>query len=89
MPAGLAGIAVALAAGRHLGVRVVAGTAGLLSFFLSYAVLEGTAQGIVGGSGPSWLGDEVGILVTGVLLMTTGLLVAQRSRLPGQTVPRT
>ena len=88
MPAGLAGVAVALAAGRHLVLRVVAGIAGFLSFFVSYVVLEGIAQSLVGDTGPTWLGDEVGILVTGIVLAATGLLVAQRSQLRSQMVPR-
>jgi hypothetical protein len=85
MPAGLAGVAVALAAGRHLVLRVVAGIAGFLSFFASYAVLESIAQAIVGDTDPTWLGDEVGILLTGVVLMTAGLLAAQHSQPRTQT----
>lgn len=87
MPTGLAGVAVALAAGRHLVLRVVAGIAGFLSFFVSYVALEGIAQAIVGDTRPAWLGDEVGILVTGVVLMTAGLLAAQRAQLRSQTMP--
>jgi len=87
MPAGLAGVAVALVGGRHLALRVVAGIAGFLSFFASYVVLEGIAQAIVGHTRPTWLGEEVGILVTGVVLMTAGLLAAQRSKLRSQTMP--
>jgi hypothetical protein len=87
MPVGLAGVAAALAAGRHLVLRVVAGIAGFLSFFASYLVLEGIAQAIVGDTRPAWLGDEVGILVTGVVLMTAGLLAAQRSQLRRHTMP--
>jgi hypothetical protein len=87
MPVGLAGVAVALAAGRHLVLRVVAGIAGFLSFFVSYVVLEGIAKAIVGDTGPTWLGDEVGILVTGGVLMTAGLLAAQRAQLRSQTTP--
>jgi hypothetical protein len=84
MPAGLAGMAVALTAGRHLMLRVVAGVAGFLSAFITYSVLEAAAQSLTGDTDPAWLGEEVGILVTGVVLAAIGLLAAQRSQLRGQ-----
>lgn len=88
MPAGLAGVAVAFVGGRHLVVRVVAGMAGFLSAFVSYALLESIAQGLVGDTDPTWIGDEIGIFVTGLVLATTGLLAAQRAQRHGETAPR-
>lgn len=78
MAAGLAAVAVALTAGRHAALRVVAGVVGFLSFFVTYVVLESIAQAIAGDAGPSWMEDEVGILATGTALMTAGLLIARR-----------
>lgn len=80
MPVGLAGVGAALAAGRHPLLRVVAGIAGFLSAFVCYSVLEGIAQSLVGDTDPTWIGEEIGILVTGVVLAATGLLAAQRSQ---------
>jgi hypothetical protein len=77
MPAGLAGVAVALTAGRHGAIRGAAAVGGLFSFFVLFVALEGVAKGLVGDAGPSWLQDEAGILVTGAVLMGGGLLAAR------------
>lgn len=87
MPAGLAGIAVALAWHRNVAIRAVAAIAGLLTFFPVFVVLEGIAKGLVGDAGPSWLPDESGILATGAALAACGLLAvragARRAGQPG------
>lgn len=79
MAAGLAGVAVALTAGRHVALRVAAGVAGFTSFFVIYVMLESIAQAVAGDAGPSWMADEVGILATGAALMAAGLLIARRA----------
>lgn len=86
MAVGLAGVAAALAAGRHLLLRVACGIGGLLSFFVSYTVLDGIAKALVGDAGPAWLSDEAGILVTGGMLAAAGLLNVQRAQLSRHTV---
>jgi hypothetical protein len=80
MPIGLAAVAVALTAGRPIVLRVLAGIGGFLAFFPIYLILESIAQAAVGNAGPTWLEDEVGILLTGVALMSAGLLAARRVR---------
>jgi hypothetical protein len=77
MPLGLAGLAAALTARRHIAVRALAGVGGLLGFFVLFVLLEGVAKGLVGDAGPSWLPDEAGILATGAALAATGLLTAR------------
>jgi hypothetical protein len=77
MPVGLAGVAVALTARRHLVIRALAGLGGLLAFFVLYVLLDGVAKGLVGDAGPSWLPDEAGILATGMALAAAGLLTAR------------
>ena len=77
MALGLAGLGVAALAGRHLVLRVVAAVAGLVLWAVAYTVIEAVAQSIVGDTEPVWLGEEVGIVATGALLMTAGLLLAR------------
>ncbi|HKX69557.1 MAG TPA: hypothetical protein VJN29_20250 [Intrasporangium sp.] len=48
---------------------------------VSYTLIEGVAQSIVGDTEPVWLGEEIGIVGTGALLMTVGLLLV-RPRAP-------
>lgn len=77
MSLGLGGVAFAVSAGRSTPVRVASAVGGLLAFFVIFVVLEGIAKSIAGGAGPSWFEDEVGILATGVVLMTAGLLTVR------------
>ncbi len=84
MALGLAALGVAALAGRHPALRVLGGIAGLVLWVLSYLVIEGVAQGVVGDTDPVWLGEEVGIVLTGAVLMTVGLMLA-RTRTPQLT----
>jgi hypothetical protein len=77
MALGLAGLGVALMAGRHVVLRVLGAIGGLVTWVLSYMVIEGIAQGIVGDTDPAWLGEEIGIVATGAILMAVGLLLAR------------
>ncbi len=77
MALGMAGLGVALLSGRHLVLRIAGALGGLVAWWLSYIVIEAIAQAIVGDTDPVWLGDEIGIVATGVILMTIGLLLAR------------
>ncbi len=77
MALGLAALGVAVLAGRHPALRVLGAIAGLVTWVASYLVIEGIAQGIVGDTDPVWLGDEIGIVLTGAVLMTVGLMLAR------------
>lgn len=77
MALGLAALGVAALAGRHPAVRVLGGIAGLLTWALSYLLIEGVAQAIVGTTDPAWIGEEIGIVLTGAVLMTVGLMLAR------------
>ena len=79
MAAGLAGLGVALLAGRHVALRVLGGLGGLVAWVLSYMVIEGIAQAVVGDTDPVWLGEEIGIVATGAVLMTLGLMLTRSS----------
>lgn len=77
MALGLAGLGVAVASGRHVALRALGAIGGLVTWWVSYLLIEGIAQGIVGDTGPAWLGEEIGIVATGAVLMTLGLLLAR------------
>jgi hypothetical protein len=88
MVLGLVGLGVAVTAGRHVALRILGGVAGLVTWVVSYMVVDAVAKAIAGDSGPSWLEDEVGIVATGAILMTVGLLLA-RSKQPGSRLVST
>lgn len=75
MALGLAGLGVALLAPRHPLLGVVGFVGGLVTWVLSYVLIETVAQAVTGDAGPVWLEEEVGIVVTGAVLMTVGLLL--------------
>ena len=77
MALGMAGLGVALFSGRHLVLRIAGAIGGLVVWWLSYTVIEGIAQAIVGDTDPVWLGEEIGVVATGAVLMTIGLLLAR------------
>ncbi len=79
MPAGLAGVALALTTRRHPALRAGAAVVGAMSFFACFVLLDGVASGAVGEAGPAWLGDEAGILATGAVLAGLGLATARRA----------
>jgi hypothetical protein len=79
MALGMASLGVALLAGRHVALRVVGAVGGLVAWAVSYMVIEGIAMAIVGDTDPVWLGEEIGIVATGAVLMTVGLLLARPS----------
>jgi hypothetical protein len=79
MALGMASLGVALLAGRHIVLRIAGAVGGLVAWALSYMVIEGIAMAIVGDTDPVWLGEEIGIVATGAVLMTVGLLLARPS----------
>lgn len=72
---GLAGLGASLLRGRHVVLRVLGALGGLVAWVLTYLVVEGIAQAVVGETDPAWLGEEIGIVLTGALMMTVGLLL--------------
>ena len=76
MALGMAGLGVALLSGRHVALRALGAVGGLVAWWISYMVIEGIAKAIVGDTDPAWLGEEIGIVATGAVLMTVGLLLA-------------
>lgn len=75
MTIGTAAALVGLLRRRHLLLRVLGALGGVVLWAVTYTVVESIAMAVVAeGTGPVWLHEEIGILATGVLLMTVGLL---------------
>jgi len=79
MALGMSSLFVALLSGRHIALRVVGAVGGLVAWAISYMVIEGIAMAVVGDTDPVWLGEEIGIVASGAVLMTLGLLLARPS----------
>lgn len=77
MALGLAGLGVAALIGRHPVIRALGVPAGLVTWVVSYIVIETVAQSVAGDAGPGWLSEEIGIVTTGAVLMTVGLLLVR------------
>lgn len=53
--------------------RPIAALLAPVLFVLSFMLLDGIAKPLVGDAGPSWLEDEAGIVLTGVVWLAVGL----------------
>jgi hypothetical protein len=84
MVVGSAFLAVHLARGRGRLVLAAGLVAAPFVVFLSYALLDGLAKAVVGDSGPGWLEDEAGILVTGLFWLAAGLWGRRSGRREGR-----
>ena len=73
MALGASWVPARLAGDRALGVLALAALLGPLLFFVSFVVLEAPAKAVVGETGPDWLNDETGILVTGLFWLAVSL----------------
>lgn len=78
MPLGMAGVGLALLTRHHVMLKLAGAVGGIVAWVISYIVIERIAQAAVGDTDPVWLGDEIGIVATGAVLMTAGLLLARR-----------
>ena len=74
MTLGASWVGVRLAGGRPVPVVIALGVLTALAWFPLYdSVLDPLAAGAIGDAGPAWLGDEAGILLTGLLLSAASL----------------
>ena len=93
MAVGASWVLVRLAGDRPLPVAVGLGLLAPILFIASYALIDAVAKPLAGDAGPTWLADEVGILMTGLLWLAVSLprasdslaLVPWRSRNPSTT----
>jgi hypothetical protein len=81
MSIGASCITLRLARGRGKLATVAAFVAAPFLFIVSYMVLDAIAKPLVGDAGPSWLGDEAGIALTGAVWLVLGL-ASRRSTAP-------
>ena len=86
MALGLAAVMVTALEGRHPVLRALGGVGGVVLWAISYMVIDGIGQGVVGKSGPEWLSDEIGIVLTGAVLMTVGLMLARPKHVGARSV---
>ena len=70
---------------RSVLVRVVAAIASIAIFWLTFGFIDEGMQAVVGSSGPDWVQDEMGIVVTAVIWLAIGLWIRARAR--GAAVP--
>lgn len=78
MAVGAASVTLRLARGRL--TTVLAALAAPFAFFASFMLLEAIAKALVGDTGPVWLGDEIGIAVTGAAWFVAGAVMLSSSR---------
>lgn len=78
MAGGLAGLGAALLHDRHPVLRALGAVAGLVTWVVAYWAIESISQAVAGDRGPTWFSDEIGIVTTGAVLMTVGLLLLRR-----------
>lgn len=74
MAAGSTWVGCRLAAGRGRALLALLALLSPFVFFLSFAVLDGVGKAAVGDTGPAWLEDEIGILLTGAAWLAASLL---------------
>lgn len=72
MVIGATSVGAMLAGRRARLVLVMAIALSPIIFFISYAILDGITKPLVGDRGPAYVGDEVGILMTGLAWLMLG-----------------
>ena len=77
MAVGATAVGLWLTRGRATWLRVVAMAVSFVGFFVSFLVLEGIAKSAFGDAGPSYMSDEVGILVTAIFWLLAGALLVR------------
>lgn len=76
--AGAASVTLRAARGRGRGALVAAYVAAPLLFIASFLLLEPLGKAVVGDAGPTWLGDEAGIGLVGLVWLAVGLASRRR-----------
>jgi hypothetical protein len=71
-------VGVRLARNRRRAIVVVLAALSPLLVFASYTLLDAIGKAAAGDAGPSWLEDEVGILLTGLVWLSASAWVARR-----------
>lgn len=77
MAIGATAVGIALLRRYAWWAQVVGAVAAFFAIFLLYAVLDGILKPAFDGVGPSWLHEELGILVTGAIALVVGVLLAR------------
>ena len=77
MAVGATAVGLWLTRGRAPWLRVVAMAVSFVGFFVSFLVLEGIAKSAFGDAGPSYMSDEIGILVTAIFWLLAGAVLVR------------
>lgn len=83
LAAGASAVTLRLARGRGRAATAVAVLASPVVFWASFMLLEAVAKAVVGDTGPSWLKDEAGILLTGAVWLSVGAAAVRAGGRPG------
>ena len=86
MAIGATAVGLWLTRGRPTWLRVVAMVISFVGFFVSFLVLEGIAKSAFGDAGPTYLSDEIWILVTAIFWLVAGALLVRARPAPGPAV---
>ena len=82
MAVGATAVGLWLTRGRATWLRIVAMAVSFVGFFVSFLVLEGIAKSAFGDAGPSYMSDEVGILVTAIFWLLAGAVLVRARPAP-------
>ena len=82
MAVGATAVGLWLTRGRATWLRVVAMAVSFVGFFVSFLVLEGIAKSAFGDAGPSYMSDEIGILVTAIFWLLAGVVLVRARPAP-------
>ena len=82
MAVGATAVGLWLTRGRATWLRIVAMAVSFVGFFVSFLVLEGIAKSAFGDAGPSYMSDEVGILVTAIFWLLAGAVLVRAGPAP-------
>jgi hypothetical protein len=74
---GATAVGAALARRRPWWAQLLAAAAALPALILVYSALDAVLKALLGDVGPSWLADELGIVATGALCLSGGVLLGR------------
>lgn len=77
MVVGATAVGIALLRRFHWSIQLLGAVAAVVALFLLYTVLDEVFKSAFDGVGPSWLHEELGILVTGAICFVGGVLLAR------------
>lgn len=87
MVVGATAVGIALLRRFPWWAQLLGAVAAIVALLAFYTVLDGILKPAFEGVGPSWLHEEVGILVTGAIALVIGVVLARRVAEDSRTSP--